>query len=174
MKMESKRMVFVRNAFSLPCLLLLLAACQPSTENRLLQGSGTTLEDPAFYPSDNYLRNAKVSFKNADYGNAEASYRKAVDLAPNDPEAWLGLAATYDQLRRFDLADAAYSKVLQLASTNAAILNNAGYSKMLRGDYKSARVFLMKAYELDPNNPYINNNIALLGESQKSIRRAAL
>ena len=80
----------------------------------------------------------------------------------------------YDELRRFDLADTAYSKVLQLASTNAAILNNAGYSKMLRGDYKSARIFLMKAYDLDPNNPYINNNIALLGESQKSIKRAAL
>ena len=132
------------------------------------------MEDPQFYPSDNFLRTAKVSFHNGDYGLAEINYRKAVELEPKDLEAWLGLAATYDQLRRFDLADGAYQKVLMLAPANATVYNNAGYSQLLRGDIKRARFFLLKAYDLDPNNPYIANNIVLLGQSGKSIKRDLL
>ena len=153
---------------------VLLAGCQPSAENRLLQESGMAMEDPKFYPSDDYIRMAKVNFRNGDYGLAESNYRKAVEVTPKDAEAWLGLAASYDQLRRFDLADNAYQKVLQLGAKNAAILNNAGYSQILRGDFKSARRFLLKAYELEPENPYIVNNIALLGESEKSVKRTDL
>ena len=153
---------------------MLIAGCQPSAENRLLQESAMTMEDPKFYPSDDYIRMAKVNFRNADYGLAESNYRKAVEVTPKDAEAWLGLAASYDQLRRFDLADNAYKKVLELGAKNAAILNNAGYSQLLRGDFKNARKFLLKAYELQPENPYIVNNIALLGESEKSVKRTDL
>ena len=152
----------------------MLAACQPSAENRLLRESGLTLEDPKFYPSDDYIRMAKVHFRNGDYGLAEQHYRKAVEVTPKDIEAWLGLAASYDQLRRFDLADNAYKRVLVLGANNAIVLNNAGYSQLLRGNIESARRFLLKAYELDPDNPYIINNIALLGESGKTVKRASL
>ena len=153
---------------------VLIAACQPSAENRLLSESGMTMEDPKFYPSDEYIRMAKVNFRNGDYGLAERNYRKAVEVTPKDAEAWLGLAASYDRLRRFDLADKAFEKVLQLGYNNAVVLNNAGYSQLLRGDLKSARRFLLKAYELEPENPYIVNNIALLGESEKSVKRVDL
>jgi len=155
-------------------LSVALGACQPSAENQLLGESGMKLEDPKFYPSDDYLRMGKVHFRNGDYGLAEEKFRKAVEVTPKDAEAWLGLAASYDQLRRFDLADKAYEKVLQLGAKNAAILNNAGYSQLLRGDLKSARRFLLKAYELEPDNPYIVNNIKLLGESEKSVKRVPI
>ena len=151
-----------------------LAACQPSAENRLLQGSGLKVEDAQFYPSDSFIRQAKVSFHNGDYGVAETNYRKAVELEPKDVEAWLGLAATYDELRRFDLADGAYMKLLDMMPTNATIYNNAGYSQLLRGNLKKARELLTKASELAPNDPLIANNVALLGRSEKSIKRTVL
>ncbi len=132
------------------------------------------MEDPKFYPSDEHIRIAKANFRNGDYGLAEFHYRKAVEVTPRDAEAWLGLAASYDRLRRFDLADNAYGKVMQLGVNNAAVLNNAGYSQLMRGDFKSARRFLLKAYELEPENPYIVNNLALLGESEKRVKRASL
>lgn len=158
----------------LAALGLLIAGCQPSAENRLLLESGMTMEDAKFYPSDEYIRMAKVNFRNGDYGLAERNYRKAVEVTPKDAEAWLGLAASYDRLRRFDLADKAFERILQLGYNNAVVLNNAGYSQLLRGDLKSARRFLLKAYELEPENPYIVNNIALLGESEKSVKRVDL
>src|SRR5262249_18841631 len=82
-----------------------LVGCQPSVENRLLAESGLKMEDPKFYPSDDYLRMGKVYFREGNYGLAEEKFRKAVEVTPKDAEAWLGLAASYDQLRRFDLAD---------------------------------------------------------------------
>jgi len=129
------------------------------------------MEDPQFYPSDDYIRKAKVYFRNENYGLAAQSYQKAVEVTPKDAEAWLGLAASYDHLRRFDLADKAYERVLQLGAKNATILNNAGYSQLLRGDLQSARRFLLKAYELEPDNPYIQNNLKLLGETEKTVKR---
>jgi Flp pilus assembly protein TadD len=155
-------------------LSVFLAGCQPSAENRLLAESGMKMEDPKFYPSDDYLRMGKVHFRNGDYGLAEEKFRKAVEVTPKDAEAWLGLAASYDQLRRFDLADKAYDKVLVLASDNAVILNNAGYSQLMRGNIEGARRFLLRAYELDPTNPYIVNNLALLGESKRTVKRVDL
>ncbi len=168
----------MRHSAISPIAVLLLSAflagCQPSAENRLLAESGMKTEDPKFYPSDDYLRMGKVYFRDGNYGLAEEKFRKAVEVTPKDAEAWLGLAATYDQLRRFDLADNAYDKVLALASDNAVILNNAGYSQLLRGNIEGARKFLLRAYELDPNNPYIVNNLALLGESKRTVKRVPL
>jgi Flp pilus assembly protein TadD len=159
------------SAISLALFSILLSGCQPSAENRLLNESAMTMEDPKYYPSDDYVRMAKVHFRNGDFGLAEEKFRKAVEVTPKDAEAWLGLAASYDQLRRFDLADKAYERTLQLASNNAIILNNAGYSLLLRGDIAGARRMLLRAHELEPDNPYINNNIQLLGESKKTVKR---
>ena len=163
-----------RLAITVSILCAFLAGCQPSAENRLLSESGMKLEDPKYFPSDDYLRMGKVHFRNGDYGLAEEKFRKAVEVTPKDAEAWLGLAASYDQLRRFDLADRAYDKVLALASDNAVILNNAGYSQLMRGNIEGARRFLLRAYELDPDNPYIANNLTLLGESKKTVKRVNL
>jgi Flp pilus assembly protein TadD len=168
----------MRHSVSLSIVTLLLSAflagCQPSAENRLLNESGLKMEDPKYYPSDDYVRMGKVYFRSGNYGLAEEKFRKAVEVTPKDAEAWLGLAASYDQLRRFDLADKAYDKVLLLASDNAVILNNAGYSQLMRGNIEGARRFLLRAYELDPNNPYIANNLILLGESKKTVKRVNL
>ena len=161
-------------SITISLLSAVLAGCQPSAENRLLAESDMKMEDPKFFPSDDYLRMGKVHFRNGDYGLAEEKFRKAVEVTPKDAEAWLGLAASYDQLRRFDLADKAYDKVLVLAHDNAVILNNAGYSQLMRGNIEGARRFLLRAYELDPTNPYIVNNLALLGESRKTVKRVNL
>jgi Flp pilus assembly protein TadD len=164
----------IRSAAVAGVSLTLSAGCAPSTENSLLSESGLKMEDPKFYPSDDYLRMAKVHFRNGDYGQAELNFRKAVEVTPADAEAWLGLAATYDQLRRFDLADKAYGRALALDGKNPTILNNAGYSQLLRGNTEKARQLLLRAYEIDPGNPYIINNLALLGQTFKSVKRTNL
>jgi Flp pilus assembly protein TadD len=118
-------------------------------------------------PSDD-LNRGKKHFRANNYGLAEQHFRKAVEAHPKDAEAWLGLAASYDRLRRFDLADRAYDQVLLLIGPTPEVLNNQGFSYMLRGDPARARRTLDRAHRLDPKNPYILNNIRLL---EKSVRR---
>lgn len=123
------------------------------------------LPETKFYSSDEALRYGKTYFKQGDYGRAEASYRRAVELLPQDPEALLGLAASYDRLRRFDLADRTYSELSKYIGTRPEFYNNLGYSYILRGDLRKGRSYLLKAYDLDPNNPVTANNLAMLKNS---------
>jgi Flp pilus assembly protein TadD len=110
----------------------------------------------------------KKQYRAGNYGDAEKHFRRAVEASPRDIEAWVGLAASYDRLKRFDLADRAYEQAIKLAGPRPEILNNQGYSYILRGDFKRARNKLMAARARDPANPYIQNNIALLEETEQT------
>jgi Flp pilus assembly protein TadD len=124
-----------------------------------------------FYSSDDAVAAGKEYYRQGDYGHAEAAYRKAVELMPNDGEAWLGLAASYDRLRRFDLADRAYGRAATLLGKRPEVYNDIGYSYLLRGDLLHAREYFLKAYEMDPSNPVIANNLAMLRNSIKTPQR---
>ena len=115
-------------------------------------------------PSDD-LSNGKKQFQAANFGLAERYFRRAAEQHPRDAEAWVGLAAAYDRLRRFDLADRAYSQAVAIIGPTAELLNNRGYSYMLRGDYARARSTLLAAAAKDPKNPYVKNNLELLEKS---------
>lgn len=107
----------------------------------------------------------KKQFRANNFGLAEKHFQHAVEAGPRDLEAWVGLAASYDRLRRFDLADRAYDQALRIAGRRPEILNNLGYSYLLRGDIKRARLTLVEAQAKDPKNPYIKANLDLLEES---------
>jgi Flp pilus assembly protein TadD len=133
-----------------------------------------TVEQPAdvqYYPSDEPLRLGLEHFNRGHYGIAERYFRDAVEKAPRDVTAWVGLAASYDRIGRFDLADRAYAAAIKLAGNTIEILNNQGYSYMLRGDYPAARKKFRQAYAREPNNPTVLNNLKLLDGSAKSIQR---
>jgi Flp pilus assembly protein TadD len=118
-------------------------------------------------PSDD-LALGKKQYRAGNFGLAERYFRRAVELHPNDAEAWLGLAAAYDRLRRFDLADRAYQSATAIVGPSVEILNNRGFSYMLRGDYAHARETLLAAAAKDPKNPYVKNNLELLDKSFRS------
>ncbi len=125
--------------------------------------------EPGLLGSDPYdeLSLGKKYYRNNDYGLAEKHFRRAVETHPRDAEAWLGLAASYDRLRRFDLADRAYAQAVGILGPTVEILNNQGYSYMLRGDYKRAHAALAAAQRKDPTNKYVQNNLRLLEESYR-------
>jgi len=113
------------------------------------------------------LQLAKKYFRSNNYGLAEKAFRTAVEQHPRDAEAWLGLAASYDRLRRFDLADRAYQQAIRIIGPSVEILNNQGFSYMLRGDYARAHKKLEQAAALAPGNPYVAANLRLLEESYR-------
>ena len=115
-------------------------------------------------PNDD-LSLAKKYFRQGSFGLAERHFRKTVELHPRDAESWIGLAAAYDRLRRFDLADRAYAQAIKLIGATPEVMNNQGFSYMLRGDYRRARSMLLAAQAKDPSSPYIASNLRLLDES---------
>ena len=125
-------------------------------------GSGLLGGDP-----NDDLNLGKKQYRANNYGLAEKYFRRAVENHPRDAEAWLGLAASYDRLRRFELADRAYGQAIGIVGPTVEILNNQGYSYMLRGDYKRAREKLMAAQRKDPRNKFVANNLQLLEDSYR-------
>ncbi|MFI5014056.1 MAG: tetratricopeptide repeat protein [Hyphomicrobiales bacterium] len=131
-------------------------------------------EQPAavkYFASDEPLRLGIEHFQQGNYGLAERYFRDGVERAPRDATAWIGLAASYDRLGRFALADRAYRSAIKLTGETTQILNNEGYSYMLRGDLAKARAKFSSAYRREPDNPTIANNLHLLDASSKYIER---
>jgi Flp pilus assembly protein TadD len=134
-----------------------------------------TVQEPTdvkYYRSDEPLRLGLEHFDRGHFGIAERYLRDAVEKAPRDASAWIALAATYDRLARFDLADRAYRSAIGLVGETTQVLNNLGYSYMLRGKLVLARKKFMQAYAREPDNPMIANNLQLLDASSRYISRA--
>ncbi len=109
----------------------------------------------------------KKYFRSNNFGLAEKSFRSAAEHHPRDAEAWVGLAASYDRLHRFDLADRAYQEAIRIVGPTPEILNNQGFSYMLRGDYARAKKKLQDAQAKDPGNSHIQANMRLLEDSYR-------
>lgn len=124
-----------------------------------------------YHASDEPMINGFRHFQSGDFGLAQKHFQAAVEKTPRDATAWVGLAASYDRLRRFDLADQAYAQAISLSGPTVQILNNQGYSYLLRGDLRQARQKFLAAYERDPTNPTITNNLVLLSSSAHMVER---
>jgi tetratricopeptide (TPR) repeat protein len=120
-------------------------------------------------PNDD-LSVAKKYYRQGSYGLAERHFRRAVELTPRDAEAWVGLAAAYDRLRRFDLADRAYAQAIKLIGETPEVMNNQGFSYILRSDYRRARAILLAAQAKAPDSPHIAANLQLLNKAERKAK----
>jgi Flp pilus assembly protein TadD len=157
-------------------LVLLAAGCNQAGLTPTPVSNPATGQNPGdvkYYPSDQPVRLGIQRFYEGNFGLAQQYFQDAVEKSPSDVTAWIGLAASYDRLGRFDLADQAHAAAAKLEGSTVRLLNNEGYSYMLRGDLKTARAKFQSALRLDPNNQTTLNNIKLLDDSTKFIERSA-
>lgn len=144
------------------CAIAAVSGCQSAD---VLGGmNGAKIATGASLPGVQDLSKGKTHFIEGNYGLAEKHFRKAVELKPSDGEAWLGLAASYDRLGRFDLADRAYETLLRIEGRLPRIVNNMGYSQLLRGNKDKARKLFLEARKMMPDDPVVAANIAALEE----------
>jgi Flp pilus assembly protein TadD len=132
------------------------------TTSQIDKTETTSIEPVTADISAGDLAAGKQQFRQANYGLAEKHFRKAVELRADNSEAWMGLAASYDQLGRFDFADRAYEQLLKIAGRKPEIVNNMGYSQLLRGNKKQARKLLQEARQTMPDSTVVEANLALL------------
>jgi Flp pilus assembly protein TadD len=137
----------------------LLSACTGPVEAELATGA---IPLSHLTPQHEQLSLGKRSYSVGDYGLAERHFRQAVEANPKSAEAWLGLAASYDRLRRFDLAQRAYDRLLAVEGRSPPVLNNLGYHYMLKGNLGRARALLLEAAEKDPGSVIVAANLRLL------------
>jgi Flp pilus assembly protein TadD len=158
-------------------LSLVLAGCQSNNDGADFSSFGDSaksvedLSDVSFYPTDELITKGKVQFKEGNYGKSYAIFKRAVEVYPKDPQAWLGYAAAADRIGRFDNADIGYGKLAKMIPSRIEYLNNRGYSYLLRGDLKNARGYFLRAYEIDPANETTANNIELMRNSASYVKR---
>jgi Flp pilus assembly protein TadD len=150
---------------ALALLAVPLAGC---TTSSLIAGADPVLSDPPLmgdYTADRALAEARLHFRNNDFGHSASLYKRFVELAPQSAEGYVGLGASYDRLHRFDLSDRVYDKLYRLSGGTAQYYNNLGYSQMLRGNLPAALTNFRKASALDPRNPVIANNLRILAHA---------
>jgi hypothetical protein len=107
----------------------------------------------------------KENFSAGRLGLALADFQRALQEQGPSVDRLNALAATYDRLSRFDLADRAYRQALALDPDSPQTLNNIGYSYMLRGRPDLASAYLAKAQSVAKGDPVIGANLALASDS---------
>jgi Flp pilus assembly protein TadD len=145
--------------------VLSILAVSGCTTSAVDATSTTSISPTSRDISEADLEAGKTQFREANYGLAERHFRKAVELRADNAEAWLGLAASYDELGRFDFADRAYEQLLKVAGRKPRIVNNMGYSQLLRGNEKKAKALLLEAKRGMANTTVVDANLALLGRA---------
>jgi Flp pilus assembly protein TadD len=75
--------------------------------------------------------------------------------------AWNARGVIADFEKDWDAADNAYSKARALAPDEAEIINNQGWSHLLRGDWAGALPLIEQAAKLEPGSERIANNLEL-------------
>lgn len=169
-------MWLVRKISVFTIALLILAGCQSGNIANLSTfgespESVDDVSDVAFYKDDELLARAKLQFQEKNFGKAYAIYKRAAEVFPKDPVAWLGYSASADMIGRFDNADRGYSVLAKMIPNRAEYLNNVGYSYLLRGNLVTARRYFLKAYDIDPANVTTANNLELLRNSVSFAKR---
>ena len=166
----------VRGSVILFSAFMLLTGCQGN--NGDIWGSfgdkSSSLKDEAdvsYYRNDQLVATGNAQFREKNYGKAYALFKKAIWVFPQDPQAWLGFAASSDMIGRFDSSDKGYKQLAKMIGNSPVLYNNMGYSYMLRGELVTARKYLLKAYEMDPSNQVTANNLEMLKNSTQFAMR---
>jgi Flp pilus assembly protein TadD len=163
----------LKTGLALAIALPLLAGCSSMGSMSSFGGKQqqvAVLSNIGDYTADSALAEAKGHFRSGDFGHSAALYKRVVELSPKNAEGYIGLSASYDRLRRFDLSDRVYTALFAITGGTAQYYNNVGYSYMLRGNVSAALTNFRKAQQLDPDNVVVANNIQILANAAASSR----
>lgn len=138
---------------------MVLVGCQTSKVDKTETAS---IEELALNPTSE-LDKGKRQFLDANYGLAENHFRRAVEQSPESTEALMGLAASYDQLGRYDFAERAYKQLFKVGGRKPQIVSNYGYSQLLQGKKAEARKLFNEAALSMPGDKRIAANLKLAG-----------
>lgn len=152
-------------------ICLLAAACASAPAPRPL-ASGFGAEGGA---AASYV-DGKRHLAEGNYQLAAQRFGQALAHDGRSLDALNGLGVAYTRLRRFDSAETQFERALQIDPTNAATLNNYGWSLIEQGRLREARAFLelARAHGTDAEAPTIAANLETLQHAEPPALLGAL
>lgn len=102
-----------------------------------------------------------AAFHVRDLGRAASALRGATTLPGASWRAWNALGAVADLRRDWAEADRSYDQAIELAPRRPELLNNRGWSLMLRGEWADALRILEQAEAMDSGSKRIAANVEL-------------
>ncbi len=112
-------------------------------------------------------------YYNGEYDRAIAAYNEAIELNPNDYDAYNSRACAYDEQGEYDKAIQNYNRAIELNPNDADIYNNRGVAYYNISDIHRAFLDYNQAIKLNPNDPkvYVNRGVAYrkTGDYDKAI-----
>jgi Flp pilus assembly protein TadD len=154
----------------LGCSRLKSTVAEPVDNNMSKQGTAITPDSLAGFVSsvrpyqesvDSILRRARYFQENRKFRLAIQEFRAAVDIDPNNVQAYNSMGVCYDTLGDYERAAYCYTKALALNHDLAYIQNNLGYSYLLKGNLDAAIEAFKKAIDLGPQKALYHNNLGL-------------
>ena len=160
------------------CLMLLSTVEEasppaPNFVSALTFAPGNVFVTPAVSPSKPLYDAGQRAGTNRDYVTSAQLYEQAVVKDPMYIDAWNALGWTYNNLKRYDKAEAAERKALDLVSTARYAHNNLGQALEGQKKYSESIPEYEKEIELNPKDPWAHENLGrvyvLLGQFDKAI-----
>ena len=127
--------------------------------------------------SDCYYNIGVANANKKDYAAAEAAYKKAIELKPDNGDAYTGLATLYNQQKKFDLAaeasDNASKYVAAGGGGNAEAAYNQGVILFNGGKFAEAKAQFELATKADPSHSLAQYQLGMtslnLGQIQDAV-----
>jgi superkiller protein 3 len=103
-----------------------------------------------------YLNIGDAALKKKDDAAAEAAFKKAIEINPNNAPPYLALASLYNSQQKFDLANQMSAKATEMmnasGSTDPVAYVNQGIILWNQNKFPEAKAQFEKAMQLDPKN----------------------
>ena len=103
---------------------------------------------------------------------AIADYNRAIELDPNDADAYNGRGVAFEAKGDMDKAIAYYNRALELDPQFVRAYNGRGNAYRAKGELSRAVADYNRAIELDPNYVYAYSNRAAVSEASGDLAKA--
>lgn len=141
-------------------------------------GAQTRLDGADAAPIQGQYEMGKTYLALGQNGLALAAFRQSLRENPDSVRALNAVAACYDRMLRFDLADRYYERALALDPQSAETLNNVGYSYYRRSQegygheyLASAKLYLERARDIAADNSVVAQNIARVSTAADQVAK---
>ena len=119
-----------------------------------------------------FIKKGDALVKEEKWAEAEALFRKAINLDPNNARLHVSLGYLLIKQKKYTEAEAEYRKAISLNPNYALAHNNLGNELRRQGKYTEAEAALRKAISLNPNYALAYTNLGYLFIKQQKYTEA--